>query len=81
MPMTDQQPPQEPLHVFADDSTTPTIRLGADQLTALSKFIGDRDAEIGLLDAGDGYVKVTLYGSDGEQIDQKLLMAHYGDDL
>lgn len=71
----------EPLSVFADDTTEPAVRLSADQREALAKHCAGFGGEIGLLDAGDGYVKLTFNDDHREVVGTALLQAHYGDDL
>jgi hypothetical protein len=71
----------DPLQLYADDKTEPTVRLTPDQLRALSDHASDFDGMIGLLDAGAGYVKVTFHGENNEEVGKVLLSALYGDDI
>ena len=67
------EPPKEPLDVHADDSAEPQIYLNEGQRRAFEKWITGRDRPIGLLDAGAGWVKVTMHGIENEVIDKHLL--------
>jgi hypothetical protein len=71
----------EPLSVLADDTTKPSVRLSADQREALARHCAEFDGEVGLLDAGDGYVKLTFHNDQRELIGKLLLQSLYGDDL
>ncbi len=76
--MADQeQPPKEPLDVLANDSTTPDFFVDRNQLEALRKMVVDHPGSIGLLNAGAGYVKVTLHDPEGDVIDKQLLFPLY----
>jgi hypothetical protein len=66
---------KEPLEVFADDSTKPDFYLSKGQLRKLQEIVVDHPGEVGLLNAGAGYVKVTLHDAEGTVIDKQLITA------
>jgi hypothetical protein len=62
---------------YADDSTTPDFYLTAEQRHALDQWLDGRTESLGLLSLGEGYVKVTLHGTEGEVLDTHLIQAQY----
>jgi hypothetical protein len=66
------------LKQFADDSTEPDFYLSEGQRRALIDFVDGRSEQLGLKYLGDGYVKATLHGAEGEVLETHLIQAHYG---
>jgi hypothetical protein len=62
---------------YADDTTTPAFYLTAEQRHALDQWLDGRTENLGVLSLGEGYVKVTLHGVEGEVLDTHLIQAHY----
>jgi hypothetical protein len=62
---------------YADDSTTPAFYLTAEQRHALDQWLDGRTESLGLLGLGEGYVKATLHGTEGEVLDTHLIQAQY----
>lgn len=66
---------KEPLEVFADDTTKPSVILDDGQFRKLQEILADHDQAVGLLDAGAGYVKVTLFDKEMNVVEHKLIYA------
>jgi hypothetical protein len=62
---------------YADNSTTPNFYLTAEQRHALDQWLDGRSENLGVLSLGEGYVKVTLHGAEGEVLDTHLIQAQY----
>ncbi len=75
---------RDPLEAYADDTLTADIQLNEGQREALRRYIAERQQRglsgvVGLVDLGEGYVKVLFYDVDGQVADKQLLFSLYGD--